>query len=133
VRERRDLHGVGVIHPLEARQLLDALAATDPSVISAAASTVEVPECRAAMTAPDLAVVWLHALPETLARRLKVRDQHRPEYGGSPEVFLAEQAARRNSLFASLDPVVVDTDRIRPGEAVSRVLEALSYPVDYAG
>ena len=133
VRELRDLHGVGVIHPLEARQLLDALAATEPSVISAAASTVEVPECRAAMTAPDVAVVWLRALPETLARRFKARDKHRPEYSGSPEVFLTEQAARQNPLFASLDPVVVDIDRIRPGEAASRVLEALNHPVDHAG
>jgi shikimate kinase len=125
VRELRDRDGVDAMHALEARHLLDALAAPQPSVISAAASTVEVPECRAAMIAPGVAVVWLRARPETLARRFSARDQHRPEFGASKEAFLAEQAARRNPLFASLDPVVVDVDRIRPAEAAARALEAL--------
>jgi shikimate kinase len=113
------------MHALEARHLLDALASSEPSVISAAASTVEVPECRAAMSAPEVAVVWLRATPQTLARRFSARDRHRPEYGASPEAFLAEQAARRHPLFASMDPIVIDVDRIRPPEAVARAMEAL--------
>jgi shikimate kinase len=125
VRELRDRDGVDAMHALEARHVLDALAAPQPSVISAAASTVEVPECRAAMTAPGVVVVWLRARPETLARRFKARDRHRPEYGVSPETFLAEQAASRDPLFASLVPVVVDVDRIRPAEVVARAIETL--------
>lgn len=125
VRELRERDGVDAMHALEARHLLDALAAPGRSVISAAASSIEVPECRAAMTAPGVAVVWLRALPETLARRFSARDRHRPEYAASPEAFLAEQAKRRNPLFASLDPIVVDVDRIRPNEAVARAMEAL--------
>jgi shikimate kinase len=77
------------------------------------------------LTAPGVAVVWLRATPETLARRFSARDRHRPEYGASPEAFLAEQAARRHPLFASLDPIVIDVDRIRPAEAAARALEAL--------
>ena len=42
VRELRDRDGVEAMHDREARQLLDALADPDPSVISAAASTIEV-------------------------------------------------------------------------------------------
>ena len=125
VRELRDRDGVDAMHALEARHLIDALAELPPSVISAAASTVDVPECRAAMTAPGVAVVWLRAEPATLAQRFSARDRHRPEFGDSPEVFLAEQAARRHPFFASLDPIVVDVDRIRPGEAAARAMGAL--------
>jgi shikimate kinase len=125
VRELRDRDGVDAMHALEARHLLDALAAPVRSVISAAASTIDVPVCRAALAAPGVAVVWLRARPETLARRFSTRDRHRPEYGASPEAFLAEQAARRNPLFASLDPIVIDVDRIRPNEVVARAMEAL--------
>ncbi|MEX1170389.1 MAG: shikimate kinase, partial [Chloroflexota bacterium] len=98
VRELRDRDGVDAMHALEARHLLDALAEPAPSVISAAASTVEAPECQAAMTAPGVAVVWLRAMPATLAGRFSARDRHRPEFSASPEHFLAEQAARRHPL-----------------------------------
>jgi shikimate kinase len=125
VRELRDRDGVDAMHALEARHLLDALAASGRSVISAAASTIDVPECRAAMAEPGVAVVWLRAQPETLARRFSARDRHRPEYGASQEAFLADQAARRGPLFASLDPIVIDVDRIRPNEAAARAMEAL--------
>ena len=125
VRELRDRDGVDAMHALEAKQLLDALAKPGPSVVSAAASTVEVPECREALKAPDVAVVWLRASPGVLARRFASADRHRPEFGDSPVGFLADQAARRNPLFASLDPIVIDVDSIGPGDAAARALEAL--------
>lgn len=125
VRKLRDRDGVEVMHALEARHLRDALAAPGPSVISAAASTIEVSDCRAAMTAPDVAVVWLRAAPEVLGRRFASPDGHRPAYGTSPAVFLAEQAARRGPLLAALDPIVIDVDAIDPDEAAARAMEAL--------
>ena len=125
VRELSERNGVEAMHALEARHLLDALEAPEPSVISAAASTVEVPECRAAMTRPGVAVVWLRAQPATLAKRFSARDRHRPEFGSSPEAFLTEQAARRHPLFATLDPVIVDVDRLRPPQAAAQAVEAL--------
>ena len=125
VRELRDRDGVEQMHGLEAAQLRDALAEPGPSVISAAASTIDVPECRAALAAPGVFVVWLRASPEVLARRFASADEHRPAYGESPAAFLAEQAARREPLLASLDPIVVDVDSIGPDEAVARVMEAL--------
>ena len=125
VRELRQRDGVDAMHALEARQLLDSLGDPGPSVTGAAASTVEVPECRAAMTAPGVAVVWLRASPEVLARRFASPDRHRPEFGASPIQFLTEQAARREPLFASLDPIVIDVDAIRPNEAAGRALRAL--------
>ena len=125
VRQLRDRDGVDAMHGREARQLLDALADPAPSVISAAASTIEVEACRLAMTAPDVALVWLRASPRNLARRFASADEHRPEFGSSPEAFLTEQATRRNPLFASLHPIVVDVDAISPGKAAARALEAL--------
>jgi shikimate kinase len=125
VRELRERDGVDAMHALEARTLLDALSDREPSVISAAASTVEVPECREAMRAPDVAVVWLRAAPAVLATRFAAKDRHRPEFGSSPEAFLTEQAERRHPLFASLDPIVIDVERIRPNEAAARAMAAL--------
>jgi shikimate kinase len=124
-RELGDRDGVDAMHALEAQLLLDALADRAASVISAAASTVEVPECRTAMRAPDIAVVWLRAAPEVLAKRFAAKDRHRPEFGSSPEAFLTEQAERRHPLFASLDPIVIDVDRIRPNEATRQAMAAL--------
>lgn len=125
VRELGDRDGVNVMHAHEARQLRDALGETGPSVISAAASTIELSDCRAAMAAPDVAVVWLRATPEVLARRFASADGHRPAFGASPAAFLAEQAARREPLLASLDPIVIDVDAIDSDEAAARAMEAL--------
>ncbi len=125
VRELRDRDGVESMHALEASQLLDALAESQPSVIAAAASTIDVAECRAALAGPDVAVVWLRAEPEVLARRFDSPTRHRPEYGASREDFLRDQAARRGPLLASVDPVVIDVDTIGPDEAAEQVLRAL--------
>jgi shikimate kinase len=125
VRELRDDEGVDPMHALEAAQLLDAVSSAEPNVISAAASVVDVPACRAAMTAADVAVVWLRAAPAVLAQRFATEDDHRPAFGASPETFLAEQAARREPLVANLGATVIDVDELSPDEIVARVLEAL--------
>ncbi len=81
VRELRDREGVVAMHGREAAQLLDALKEPGPSVISAAASVVDEPDCRAAMIAPGVVVIWLHAEPALLATRYDSSDAHRPAYG----------------------------------------------------
>src|SRR6186997_3002810 len=63
VRELRESEGVDAMHRRESAQLLDALASPEPNVISAAASVVEDPDARAAMTKPGVVVLWLHARP----------------------------------------------------------------------
>jgi shikimate kinase len=125
VRELRDAEGVDAMHAREAAQLIDALATPEPNVVSAAASTVEVPACRAAMTRPDVAVVWLRAAPALLAERFAADDDHRPAYGASPEAFLADQAAAREPLLGELATVVVDVDDLAPDEVVAQAVEAL--------
>jgi shikimate kinase len=125
VRELRDRDGVDAMHAHESAQLLDALAAPEQNVISAAASVIDEPACRAALTAPGVAVIWLHATPDVLASRFESTDEHRPEYGDSPEVFLAAQAAEREPLVSSIGARVLDVDSRTPDELVAQVVEAL--------
>ena len=125
VRALRDHEGVEAMHARESAQLLDALAATEPSVISAAASVIDDPSCRAAMDTPDVAVVWLRAHPDVLAARFASADDHRPAYGDSIVAFLAEQAARREPFLADLGALVIDVDQVTADEVVERVMEAL--------
>jgi shikimate kinase len=125
VRELRDREGVDAMHARETAQLLDALAAPEPNVISAAASVVDDPAAREAMMAPGVAVIWLRARPELLGERF-ASAAHRPVYGDSPETFLADQAARREPLLGPLGAHLIDVDGLAPDELVARILEALA-------
>jgi shikimate kinase len=125
VRELRDTEGVDAMHARESAQLLDALAGTAPSIISAAASVIDDPICRVAMAGPDVTVVWLRASPEVLAERFASTDDHRPTYGDSTVAFLAEQAARRESLLADVGALVIDVDDWTVDEVVERATEIL--------
>jgi shikimate kinase len=125
VRELRDREGVDAMHAREAAQLLDALGAPGPNVVSAAASVVEDPGARAAMTAPGVVLIWLHASPALLAERFASADDHRPDYGPSPATFLAEQAARREPMLEGLNAHLIDVDDLTPDEVVARALKVL--------
>jgi shikimate kinase len=124
VRELRDREGVDAMHARETAQLLSGLAAPEPSVISAAASVVDDPAARAAMTAQGVTVIWLQARPELLAERF-ASAIHRPAYGDSPADFLAEQAARREPLLVGLGAHVIEVDGRAPDELVSQVMDLL--------
>jgi len=125
VRELRDREGVSAMHEREHAQLLDALAEPGPVVVSAAASVIDDPACRVAMTRPGVLAVWLRASPATLAARFQSVDEHRPAYGESPEAFLAEQAAQREPLAEGLGALMVDVDDHSPDEVVARVAASL--------
>lgn len=120
VRQLRDDIGVDAMHALEARHLLDALAAPRPRVVTPAAFVIEVPPCREALEASDVAVVWLRATPATLAARFWAQP-HRPAYGEDPATFLAAQAARRDPWFGRVATSVVDVDDLTP-EAVAAII-----------
>jgi shikimate kinase len=117
------------MHAREAADLLAALRPGDPpatpSVVSAAASVVDDPECRAAMARPEVAVIWLHAAPGVLASRFEAEDRHRPSYGPDPAAFLADQAARREPLARALGATVIDTTDLDPAAIVDRVVDRL--------
>ena len=71
VRELRDREGVTAMHEREHAHLLDALAAPGPVVVSAAASVIDDPACRAAMTKPGVLVVWLRRQPGDAGRPVR--------------------------------------------------------------
>ena len=124
VQELADELGVEEMHELEARHLLRALGAPEPSVIAAAASTIDDPACRAALAAPGVRTIWLKAAPDVLAGRFD-RQRHRPRFGRSPGDLLAEQAEEREALFRSLHPIELETGEQSPSEVVELALAAL--------
>ena len=126
VRELREREGVDAMHARESAQLLDALAAPGPSVISAAASVVDDPACRAALLSPGRVTFWLHAQPAVLAARFPSADTHRPAYGASTEAFLTAQAAEREPLAVTVRAHVIDVDDLTPDEVVARAMETLA-------
>ena len=124
VQELADELGVEEMHELEARHLLRALEAPEPSVIAAAASTIDDPACRAALAAPGVRTIWLKAAPDVLAGRFD-RQRHRPRFGRSPGDLLAEQAEERDELFRLLHPIELETGEQSPSEVVELALAAL--------
>lgn len=125
VRELRERDGLDAMHAREAEHLLAALAAPERSVISAAASVIDEPACRAALAASDIAVLWLRAEPALLAERFGSPDEHRPIYGPEPAAFLAEQAARREPHLGGIGAHAIDIAGLTPDELVARAIEAL--------
>jgi shikimate kinase len=120
-RETKDELGADAIHRLEAEHLLAALAQEGPTVVCAAASTVEDERCRQALHAPPVLPVWLRASPAALAQRFTSIDAHRPAYGDDPARFLASQAKRRNPLFAEVARLTIDAD----GRSAEDVAQAI--------
>jgi shikimate kinase len=125
VRELRDHEGVDAMHAREWAHLLDALAAPETSVISAAASVIDDARCRAALEAPGVALVWLRAAADLLATRFASKDDHRPVYGESITAFLADQATRREPLAIGIGAHVVEIGFLSEEDVVARVVAAL--------
>lgn len=111
--------GMDELHRLEAEVLADALARRAPSVITAAASTVDDASARAALG--SALVVWLRADPAVLAPRAAT-ESHRP-LGDDIVAQLGAQAAQRDELFAEVADIVVDVART-PAEEVARLVVA---------
>lgn len=115
-------HGVQVLHAREAGQLHDALAQTPPPVVAAAASVVDDPACRAALAGAF--VVWLHASPAVLARRIGARD-HRPYFEDDPHTMLSRQYAQRAGRLREVADLTVDVADRDPDASADDVLAAL--------
>jgi shikimate kinase len=117
--------GVPALADLEARVLLDALAAPRPSVIAAAASVVDDPSCRRALRGPNVAVVRLRARPRTLAARHGAGSHRRP-LGPDLVAAFAAQSRARASRFAAVRPLVtIDVDAAAVDLVVGEALRAV--------
>src|SRR3954454_6726227 len=122
----RDLEhkaGADELHRIEADLLLEALAVPGTSVISAAASTIEVDRCRKALAAPDVFIVWLRADPSILAARAR-RGGHRPELDPDLDALLRRQIEQRDPLFESVADLTLDAGSATPMELVDQIEEA---------
>jgi shikimate kinase len=119
-RELDTERGTDELHRLEARHLIDAIGASEPSVIGAAASTIEDPLAVAALAGEGLLVVWLRGEPATLAGRTP-GGGHRRTLDPDPVAGLAAQAAIRYARFEALKPLVVDVDENSPDEVISAI------------
>ena len=112
------------LHALEARTLLDALGDPGPSVVGAAASTIEDDACRAAMGEPDVFVAWLRAPVRLLAERV-TRAGHRPLVDDSSSrsriEVLTEQARKRDPLFQSMADFFVDVASRAPSKSAKEI------------
>ncbi len=118
-REIAESEGVPALHELEAAVLLDALASDTSTVIAAAASVVDRPDCRAALEAPFVATLDLG--PEPLLARIRSGDHRRA-------VTLSEIAAlidRRDPALASLGNLRLDA-QMPPDALVRSIVDAVS-------
>ena len=112
--------GIEALHAREARHLLDAVRRPGTTVISAAASTLDDPVCRARMRARKHLVVWLRATPEQIAARLRP-DDHRPDFGPDLAAVIAGQARSRTAALRDVADLTLDAMR-PPAELVATVL-----------
>lgn len=123
-RELAAAEGVEALHRWEADHLLAALASPVPSVVAAAASTVDDARCRAAL-GPHV-VVWLTAPAALLAarRREDLQDggDHRRTVGGDEA---GELAARRGAGFREVADIALDVTDRPPADVVDAVLAGL--------
>lgn len=113
--------GVDALHDWEAEHVVAAVHERPPVVAAAAASTIEVPRCRAAMK--EALVLWLDAPPHVLAQRFE-SGAHRPRFGQEVVDLLKAQDARRRPLLASVADVVLDASAPR-AEVERRAVEAV--------
>lgn len=124
VRQIQQERGRAALHAVEARELLDALAGTQASVICAAASTIDDPRCRAALHAPGVIAIWLQASLDTMVRRYD-DDPHRPRYPEGTRAALASQLAARAEHFAQVAAITVAVDDLTAAQVADQVQSLL--------
>ncbi len=118
-RQHAARDGLDALHALEGRHLLEALGRAGTTVISAAASTLDDPVCRAALRDSRHLVVWLDASPTALATRLR-SDDHRPAIGPDMAEVLERQAVDRTPALREVADLILDATR-PPGELVEAI------------
>ena len=102
-------HGIELVHELESIHLRLALGGPGPSVVAAAASTVDDPRCIAALRHPGLVVAWLR-VDEAERRARRDHGGHRPHVEEAVR-DLEELERRREPRFASVATLELDGGR----------------------
>lgn len=118
--------GIDALHAMEARHLLGALSQPGMTVVSAAASSLDDPACRASLGAKAHLVVWLRADPASLAARLH-HDDHRPDLGPDLDDVITGQATQRDAALHEVADLTLDATQ-PPATLVATIVTHL-HPV----
>jgi shikimate kinase len=113
-------HGEDVFRAEESRVLAEALATTDPVVVSAAGGVVLSASNRELLVRSGV-VVWLRAHPSVLAARVGA-GVGRPLLDDDPANRLAELYEVRRPLYEAVAAVAVDVDGLSASEVVDHLL-----------
>lgn len=116
--------GEAAMRAAESAALRRAVAVEPPAIVATAAGTVLDPDNRRRVAAGGF-VVWLHAPPDVLAARA-AGASHRPWLDDDPVAWFARAAAERDSLYAAVADLVIDTGAMDPPTSAARIGEALS-------
>lgn len=122
--EIEDRHGIEQLHEVEADLLHRRLCASEPSVIAAAASTIEVPRCRRLLRS-RAQVAWLYVEPDVVARRIAASSWRPLVHDRSEEELAAELLASMRSRAPALAEVasrIVDATALDADATVAAVL-----------
>lgn len=119
-RDIADTDGVARLHELEAQALLDALADDEATVISAAASVVDHPECRTALRERAFVVV-LELSTDRLVERI-ASGRHRRRIDRAE---LERLRRRRAPLYDDVADLVLDAAQ-PTDDLVAEIVAALS-------
>ncbi|MDF5753202.1 shikimate kinase [Spongiactinospora sp. TRM90649] len=114
--------GAEVLHKREFEHLRESLTDDPPSVIAAAASTMDSPDTPA-LLGPVL-VIWLDAPDAVLAERM-LSGRHRPHFEADLRAMLAKQRAGRGPMMARVADLTFDVAESRPEEVAAGVFRAL--------
>jgi shikimate kinase len=121
-RELVDRQGASWLHRAEAEALCLAVAASEPSVIAAAASTADIEDVAAMLGGADIVVVLLIGDAEVLAFRGKSGEHRRP-IDVRRSRTLAEY---RNNRILPVADGVIDVTTSQPEEVATMVMSVVA-------
>lgn len=116
------LRGEAAFRAEEKAVLAAAITSGVPSVIAVAGGAVFDPDSRRRARQAGV-VVWLRALPSTLANRVGA-GHGRPLLDEDPRGTLARLDAMRRPIYQAIADAVVDVNAIAPGVVAERVVRA---------
>lgn len=125
VREIWSSDGEAAFRTLETDTLLEALDASEPSVIAAAGGVVLSDRNREALEAAEAHVVWLLADVDILVDRVR-NGAHRPLLDDDPEDALRRLYAVRAPLYQEVADAIVSVDNRTPTEVAKAVLRCFA-------
>jgi len=122
-RELLAEEGEGSMRDAEAAALRFGLSLSPPVIVAAAAGTILAADDRAALSDAGF-VVWLRAPAGVLAARA-AGAEHRPWLEDDPIAWFEATGADRDSLYASVADLEVDTSRLDPEAAAAVIGDAI--------